>query len=208
MKDENVVFDLDGVLLDSESDLSWLDRALVKALKELGLQPSEDNLEKLYPGGLVNFEEAVKEFPAPPAEVWEVRDKYYKAEKVEMIEAGKLRPFPDVRNLEYLAGNFSLGLISNSPVEVVDSFLRRYDLRELFQAWVGRGTGLEALRRIKPHPHLYGELSREMGEGEYWYVGDRETDAEFAEKTGMNFLNLTRNGDGFADLKEVVDYLL
>lgn len=203
-----MVFDLDGVLLDSESDLSWLNRALKEALNELGVPPTEENVEKLYPGGLRDLEEAVNGFPASPAEVWEVRDKYYIAEKVKAIEAGRLRPFPDVKHLEKLGDHYSLGIISNSPSEVVDCFLRKYGLIDLFHTWVGRGSGLDELKRIKPDPHPFWKLDRKMGNGDYWYIGDRETDAEFAKKTGMNFLHLTRDGDGFTDLEEVVHYLL
>ncbi|MFP4135945.1 MAG: HAD family hydrolase [Candidatus Acetothermia bacterium] len=208
MRKERVVFDLDGVLLDSESDLSWLDRAFRKALKEFGVEPTEDNLKKLYPGEVENLEKGVKNFPATPAEVWDTRDRYYVSEKLEMIEAGELRPFPDVQYLGDLKGKYQLGIISNSPSEVVGSFLEKYELRELFRAWVGRATGLEGLRRIKPHPRPFQELKREMGAGPYTYVGDRESDRKFAERTGMDFLHLTRDDCGFANLKEVVEYLL
>lgn len=35
MEKKHVLFDLDGVLLDSETDLEWLDRALQEALEDL-----------------------------------------------------------------------------------------------------------------------------------------------------------------------------
>lgn len=207
MKDKNVLFDLDGVLLDSESGLEWLNRALKDALEDLGVPTTEGNLKKLYPGGLDEFEESVHEFPGMPEEIWRVRDRHYVAEKVSMIEKGKLEPFSDVSYLEKLKPEYSLGIISNSPKEVVDLFVNNYDLSGLFEDWVGRGSRLEDLKRIKPDPYLFEEIKRNMGEGQYWYVGDRESDAEFAENAEINFLRLTRNGNGFHDLKELVDYL-
>jgi phosphoglycolate phosphatase len=208
MEKKNVLFDLDGVLLDSESDLEWLNRALKDALEDLGVPTTEANLKKLYPGGLDEFEESVNDFPGTPDEIWRVRDKYYVAKKVSMIEKGKLEPFSDVSYIEKLKPEYSLGVISNSPKEVVDLFLKNYDLSGIFEDWVGRGSRLEDLKRIKPDPYLFGEIKRNMGEGQYWYVGDRESDAEFAENAGIDFLRLTRNENGFHGLKEVVDYLL
>ena len=208
MKDKKVIFDLDGVLLDSETNLDWLDRAMERALKELGVPTSRENIEKLYPGGLMEFETAVKEFPVSAEKVWEVRDRHYVAEKLEMIERGDLRPFPDVENLGKLRKKYTLGVISNSPDEVVDRFIKVYDLEELFEAWIGRDSDLKSLQEIKPDPHLFNRLKDKIGDGKFWYVGDREGDRIFAENTGMEFLYLTRNEKGFKDLNELVDYLL
>ncbi len=187
MKDKYVIFDLDGVLLDSESDLEWLNRALERALEELGVPSTEGNLKKLYPGGLDEFEDSVSDFPGTPEEVWRVRDEYYVEEKVSMIEKGELKPFDDVFYLEKLKPEYSLGVISNSPAEVVDRFLRKYGLIGLFEVWVGRGSELEDLKKIKPDPYFFGEIKRNMGKGQYWYVGDSESDAEFAENAESTF---------------------
>jgi len=208
MKKDKVVFDLDGVLLDSETNLGWLDRALINALDELDIPVTRENVEKLYPGGLQDFEKAVKEFSLPPDRVWKVRDKYYVNEKLEMMTSGKLRPYPDVKSLHKLKEEYSLGIISNSPAEVVDRFVRKYELESLFQAWVGRGSELADLAKIKPATPLFKKLKREMGGGKYLYVGDREVDEEFAENAGMSFLYLRRNGKGLNDLNELVEYLL
>ncbi|MFW6104742.1 MAG: HAD family hydrolase [Candidatus Bipolaricaulota bacterium] len=208
MNKDKVVFDLDGVLLDSETNLDWLDRALCNALDELGIPVTQENVEKLYPGELRDFEKAVKEFSIPPDRVWKVRDKYYVKEKLEMITSGKLRPYPDVKSLHKLKDEYSLGIISNSPAEVVDQFVRKYELNSLFQAWVGRGSELADLANIKPATHLFKKLKREMGEGGYLYVGDREVDKEFAENAGISFLYLRREGNGFKSLNDLVEHLL
>lgn len=208
MKKDNIIFDLDGVLLDSETNLDWLNRALSNALNELGIPVTEENMEKLYPGGVQDFEKAVKEFSLPPDRVWKVRDKYYVNEKLEMIDDGKLRSYTDVKSLHKLKEEYSLGIISNSPVEVVDRFVRKYELKSLFQAWVGRSSELADLANIKPATHLFTKLKREMGEGKYLYVGDREVDEEFAENAGMSFLYLRRDGKGLNGLNELVEYLL
>ncbi|MBS3787004.1 HAD family hydrolase [Candidatus Bipolaricaulota bacterium] len=208
MNSKKAIFDLDGVLLDSETNLDWLDRAIEKALEELDIPLTRKNIEKLYPGGIQEFEATVRDFPAPPEKVWQIRDKYYVAEKLEMIDSGEIRPFPDVNSLEKLRGVYSLGVISNSPDEVVDRFVKTYDLEDTFEAWLGRDSDLESLREIKPEPNLFNRLKEEIGGGQFWYVGDREVDRRFAENTGMEFLHLTRTEEGFENLHELVDYLL
>jgi phosphoglycolate phosphatase len=208
MKTDNVVFDLDGVLLDSETNLDWLDRAMERTLEKLGIPVTRENVEKLYPGGLQEFEKSVEEFSIDPEKIWTIRDGYYIAEKLEMIERGNLKPFPDVEALDELLVQYSLGIISNSPDEVVDRFVRTYGFEDTFKAWVGRGSGLDSLKIMKPDPHLFRQLKDEMGGGKFWYVGDREVDRKFAEVTGMEFLYLSRNSEGFESLTEIVDYLL
>ena len=209
MKHKNkVIFDLDGVLLDSETNLDWLDRALKRALKELGIQITPENLSTLYPGGLQDFETSVKDLSVPAEKIWRIRDKHYVKEKLNMIRKGSLGPFSDVDHLEKLLPAYTLAVISNSPREVVDTFVRTYNMENVFDAWTGRGSRLESLKKIKPHPHLFTKLKEKIGDGQFWYVGDREVDRKFAENTGMEFLHLTRNREGFKDLEELVDYLL
>ncbi len=207
MKADKIAFDLDGVLLDSERDLEWLERAIGAALKELGIRVTGENLKKLYPGGIRELEDSFADLPAPPEKVWRVRDKHYVAEKLEMIRQGKLRPFPDVEALYDLKKRYGLGIISNSPQEIVDQFVSTYNLEGLFQAWIGRGSELVDLGRIKPEPDLFYALEEKMGKGNYLYVGDRENDEKFAKNAGMEFLYLTRDGKGFGDLTELVYHL-
>ncbi len=208
MKQKKIIFDLDGVLLDSETNLDWLDRALEGALEEMDLPLTRRNIEKLYPVNLQDFVTAVEDFPYSPEKIWEIRDRHYIAEKLELIDNGELRPFPDVNSLEKLQEGYSLGVISNSPYEIVDRFIKTHELEQVFEAWVGRGTDLKSLRKIKPDTHLFERLKDKIGGGEFQYVGDREVDRRFAENTGMEFFHVTRNGEGFESLEELVNQLL
>ncbi len=208
MKKEKIIFDLDGVLLDSEGNLKWLDRAIRNALQEIGVPATRENIEKLYPGGLSNFRESVENFPLPPEEVWQIRDKYYVREKLKMIEEGKLKPFSDVEQLYKLKRSYSLGVISNSPAVIVDRFVKHYEFEDLFQAWVGRGSELADLENIKPSIHFFRKIRAEMGPGKYIYIGDRKSDEEFAKNSGMEFIYLTRDGKGFDNLIDLISHLL
>lgn len=205
---ERIIFDMDGVLLDSESDLTWLEEATSKALEEIGVEVNRENMKKLYPGHLGEFKVAVRDFPGTPEEIWTVRDRYYVEKKVDMMASGRMGPFPDVELLYELKEEYVLGIISNSPGIVVDEFVSHYGFEDLFSVWVGRGLGLEDLDRLKPDPYLYGRLVSVLGEDNLWYVGDRDGDREFADATGMKFILFTRDGAGMNGMQELVDYFL
>lgn len=205
---ERIVFDLDGVLLNSEEDLDWLDEALRCALKELDIEDTPENVKKLYPGRVSEFRRVVRGFSHKPEIIWQVRDKHYVDKKVSMIEKGNMCPFDDVDSLRELKDRYILGIISNSPQIVVEEFVQSYSYSDFFSFWLGRGSKLSDLNKIKPHPYLYNKMIEQIGEGLTWYVGDRDLDEEFAQNTGMKFLLVSRNSTGFANLRQLVDYFL
>ncbi|NIQ05251.1 MAG: HAD-IA family hydrolase [Candidatus Korarchaeota archaeon] len=199
-----IIFDLDGVLLNSEEDLTWLKSALSKTLLTYGLAATEQNLRKLYPGRVRKFQEEVKGFNVDPAKLWKTRDKHYTNEKIYAMKNGEIKPFPDVSELYKLKGRYSLGIITNSPQEVADTFVSHFGYDDLFEVVIGRGTSLDDLTKLKPNPHLFKKLKEEHRGDTVVYVGDRESDRKFAENTGMKFLHLTRDKNGLKNLKEVV----
>ena len=198
----HVAFDLDGVLLDSEGDLGWLERALEAAARDLGVEPTEAVLSRLYPPTVERVREVAAEAGVEPERLWAVRNDHYVRVKVAAIESGELAPFDDVDVLERLAADHRLHVLSNSPQVVVDAFVGSNGFDDLFDVRLGRGEALEDLRRLKPHPHLYEVLAERAGfAAPPVYVGDTETDRRFAARTGMRFVHLTRDGTGVESLR-------
>lgn len=190
----HVVFDLDGVLLDSESDLSWLDRALDATLSELGVERSGEHRQLLYPANLGTIEDAAETFKVPAEDLWATRDEYYTREKVTALRTGEIGPFPDVAVVRDLSSEYPLSIISNSPRRVIDVFLEVTGLDPFFDHSIGRGTDLQAVEHLKPDTHFYEKLRERAGTREFVYVGDTEGDAEFAARTGMTYIHLDREG--------------
>lgn len=197
----HVAFDLDGVLLDSESDLGWLERALEAAVRELDVEPTAGLRSRLYPPTVDRVRELADEVGVTPERLWAVRNAHYVRVKVAAIESGELAPFDDVDVLESLAADHRLHILSNSPQAVVEAFVATNGYGSLFDVRLGRGEALEDLHRLKPHPHLYDRLRERVSlDGTTTYVGDTETDRRFAERTGMHYVHLPRDGTGLGGL--------
>ena len=197
----HLAFDLDGVLLDSERDLTWLDRALADALEELGLPADEDALSGLYPPTVERVTAVAERAGIDPDRLWEVRNAHYVRAKRSGIESGELAPFDDVGGLYGLVDRHELHIISNSPQTIVETFVDTYGYDDLFDVLIGRGERLEDLDRLKPAPDPYRRLVASLDGAEpAVYVGDTETDRAFAETTGMRFVHLTRDGRGVRGL--------
>jgi phosphoglycolate phosphatase len=204
------VFDLDGVLLDSESDLSWLQRASVRTLEYFDID-TEEFTELLYSKHVPNFLKISTRLGVDPHILWPVRNRIYTEEKVDAMKHRVITPFSDVSRLYDLKPSFEMGIVSNSPQSVVDFFIQEFEYGDLFQFGIGRGDGLKDIEKMKPHPFLFSLLRKQVRSDHIFYIGDAETDRLFAENTGMLYLSLKREEDvdsSFSSLNEIVSYLL
>ena len=205
------VFDLDGVLLDSESDLTWLYTALEKTLKHLGMESSEENLMKIHSKNVHRFNAMSIELGVEAEDLWETRNREYIEEKIRAMKNGMIKPFSDVDCLYELKGKYGLSIISNSPQEIVDLFIEEFNYEDLFDCGIGRGASLVDLKKIKPNSHLLERLKERIQEKKLIYIGDSENDRKFAKNTGMEFMFLSRKGakgEEFDTLDTIVKCLL
>jgi len=85
------VFDLDGVLLDSESDLTWLYTALEKTLEHLGIESSEENLMKIHSKNVHKFDAMSIELSVEAEDLWETRNREYIEEKIRAMKNGMIK---------------------------------------------------------------------------------------------------------------------
>ena len=187
-----LVFDLDGVLLDSESDLDWLWDALDNTLEAIGKPTTPANRERLAPGNLRNIYQVAEDWDVAATELWRIRNDHYLDAKLGAIQSGTIRPFDDVRLIEELSDD-PTHIISNSPQAVVEAFVATNGFDELFDVRLGRGDELDWLDRLKPARYFYDELVSTNGmTDDYLYVGNAETDRAFAETTGMGYHHVDR----------------
>lgn len=198
----HVGFDMDGVLLDTSSDLSWLDRALDETLRTFDIEPTEASRKLLYPGNLRDFDRAAEELGVSPEELWPVRHRAYVREKNAAIRDGEIGPFSDIDELHTLAEVTSLSIISNSPQPVVETFVAEAGLEDVIEHRIGRGKERDAVEEMKPATTFFDRLDADTKASSYVYVGDASSDALFAQRTGMVFVHLDREVGAVTSLGE------
>jgi HAD superfamily hydrolase (TIGR01509 family) len=151
-----VVFDLDGLLVDSEPmwfrarceifqrfDLAWTEADQKKQMGVSTAMWADYIAQKLQ--GKLSREEIINESLSKMAF-------YY--------QAGEVRIMPGAREaLEYCAGKYKLGLASGSPRLLIDAALSGANWRHLFPEIVSS----DEVNHGKPAPDVYFEVMKRMG---------------------------------------------
>lgn len=183
----NIVFDLDGTLVDSAPDLMV---AANKMLKGEGLEPLDLPTITSYIGnGLPKLVERVMRARGIGSHHFErlydeVKDFYNAA------PADESRPMPGVPELlaKLKAEGHRLGVCTNKPEEPARLMLKLLGLETYFDTVVGG----DALPEKKPHPAPLNLAFERLGEGARVYVGDSEVDAEVALAAEVPFAIYTQ----------------
>jgi HAD superfamily hydrolase (TIGR01509 family) len=152
---EAVVFDLDGVLLDSEQ--VW-DEAREQLAKERGGRWHDQAQKDMMGMSSTEWSHYMHErigLPEPPEEI--------NREVVERLAATYGEHLPAIAGareaIERLAARWPLGLASSSNRELIDLALELLGVKQLFAATVSS----EEVARGKPAPDVYLEAARRLG---------------------------------------------
>jgi HAD superfamily hydrolase (TIGR01509 family) len=177
-----VVFDLDGVLVDSEQ--VW-DAARKELAAERGRPwPEQASRDMMGMSSLEwsRYMHDVVGLPEPPEEI--------SAEVVRRLEAIYRRELPlidgAVEAVERLAERWPLGLASSSNRELIDLVLKLSGLARYFRVTVSS----EEVSRGKPAPDVYLEAARRLGVAPDCCaaVEDSENGIRSAKAAGMRVL--------------------
>ena len=150
-----VIFDLDGLLLDSES--AWDDgrRALVA---EHGLEWPEGATEAMLGMSAPEWSRYVRDTLGVPLEPGEISDRVV-AHMLETYER-RLPLLPGAEAaVARIAERWPLGLASSSNKEVIEQVMATSGWGEVFRAWVSS----EEVARGKPAPDVFLEAARRLG---------------------------------------------
>jgi HAD superfamily hydrolase (TIGR01509 family) len=179
---EAVVFDLDGVLLDSEQ--AW-DDARRDLVGETGGTWTETATRDMLGMSSNEWPRYVRDELGVPLDTDEIN-----AEVVRRVLERYRRELPLLAGareaVERLAGRWPVGLASSSNREVIDEVLGAMGVAELFAATVSS----EEVGRGKPAPDVYLEAARRMGADPARCVAieDSENGIRSAHAAGMRVL--------------------
>ncbi|WP_428939306.1 HAD family hydrolase [Fontivita pretiosa] len=188
-----VIFDFDGVIVDSETLQA---RAWTRVGRELGLGDCRIPVEQI--AGRVDIELAPLLFPGHDPRrcvqrKWQI--------EAEMEAAGELRLVPGVdRFVRSLARTHRLAICSSCDVRQLRRRLEYVGLSSLFSVVVGRSDGVAH----KPAPELYLRALAELGvgAGQACAIEDSETGVAAARAAGVYVIQLVHSGQPHAALAD------
>jgi len=159
-----VIFDLDGVLIDSEG-LYY--RAYSEALKPYGVAVSREEYEQYWiaQGNGPEYIVEKHNLPISPDELRQLRSPVY----LQLLESEvKLMPYVE-EALTRLFPHFSLTVATNSNREHLDAVLRRMNIAHFFPMTVAR----QDYQQAKPQPDAFLTAAAKLGLTPTQYYLDR-----------------------------------
>jgi HAD superfamily hydrolase (TIGR01509 family) len=181
---EAVIFDLDGVLLDSERVWNEAKRELVE---ERGGRWRDDAPRRMMGMSSPEWSSYLVEELGVPLDPTEVSaDVVARLERIYRTRLPLIDGAPEA--VERLAGRFPLGLASSSNREIIDLFLELSGLAGRFAVTLSS----EEVARGKPAPDVYLEAARRLGVAPERSVAieDSENGIRAAKAAGMRVLAL------------------
>lgn len=193
-----VIFDMDGVIVDSEPVHFQVERAL---FADLGIELSR-KMHDAFVG-------------TTPEAMWgELKRKYGFAESIEEMEAARVRRIREafengevrlvkgcvdlIKRLHF--EKFRLGLASSSPREHIDAVLQRFDLVQFFDVVLSG----EEVSNGKPAPDIFLEAAKRLGvdAAECLVIEDSRNGVSAAKAAGMKCVGFQNPASGEQDLSK------
>ncbi len=194
-----VLFDLDGVLVDSYE--AWF-LAYNQTLKHFGFKPVSDTYFSKHFGKPVE-DDVKRVFIGKTTE--EVMDGY----AMHFPKNAKyVRLFPNVKKvLDYLKNkDIKIGLISNSHIKIARSILKHFKIIKYFDVIVTRSD----VKRGKPAPDMVLKACKmlKIKPKDAILVGDTKNDIVAGRKTGCFAVGYGVEGDiKIKDLNKIKDFI-
>ena len=203
---DGVVFDLDGVLLDSEQVWDGVREELARERGGRWHDQAQRDMMGMSSPEWSRYMHEVVGLSEPPQEI--------SAEVVRRLEElyrERLPALPGAREaVERLAARWPLALASSSNRELIDLSLELLGVAPLFEATVSS----EEVARGKPAPDVYLEAARRLGiePGRAAAVEDSHNGIRSARAAGMHVLAIPNrhfppDADALAEADAVLDSL-
>jgi HAD superfamily hydrolase (TIGR01549 family) len=195
---DGVIFDFDGVLIDSGNDgFEWAHRAREEKAREMGYDIDGSKYQFVF---MADTLKELKELVENGVLDW---DEYRKAEmavarrKARMVRNGEMRLFSASEAvLEQL--EVPASIVSNAYGDAVDEIVRYLGLDSNLESWTA--PRVEELERypelMKPNTPMLEEAVEAMRASNPVMVGDSVVDVQAAKNLGIDSVLIDRYGFG------------
>ncbi|TDL47384.1 HAD family phosphatase [Paenibacillus dendritiformis] len=190
------IFDMDGVIIDSEPIHFEID---VETMKYFGVTIAPHELDRFV--GMTNPEmwSILKQEYSIPQSVSEITE-YQLKSKIELIRSTDLAPIEGIQELifDLNKNNILIGLASSSPRAFINEVLRKYNFFEYFDSIISG----EEVTKGKPAPDIYLEVSNQLNSkpNECWVLEDSKNGVQAAKAAGMKCIGFINQNSGNQDL--------
>lgn len=192
-----VVFDMDGVLLDSMSSDEWKWDAVRKVIRSKGVEA--DKIDKKTLGAILGdkgYKECIKacnNLGLSPKKVWTEVAQETTIKRREKIQSGDIALFPGAQELieELHQKDIKMGVISNAPEDAVEATIEEFGLKKYMHFYMGVRS-FEDLQARKPNPNHLEIAKIEIKRSPILYVGDAESDVIAASRADLKSAWLNR----------------
>ena len=194
-----VIFDLDGTLLNTISDLAG---STNYALKQCGFPEHETDAYNYFVGNGINklFERALPESECTPENIGRMRGFFL--EHYTQNNTCLTVPYPGISELlrELQHKGIALAVASNKYQEGTEKLVRYYFKDIVFSAVLGQREGIP----VKPDPVIVKEILQVNGVSvnEALYIGDSGVDMQTAAAATVTSVGVTW---GFRTREELVE---
>ena len=202
-----VLFDMDGVILKGRGADPIVHKQAFEDIveeQEWG-QGWEQSLSQSHRSAFEQYEyteefvTACEAIDVDPVAFYAAREERSAQRIVDRIADGHRGVYSDIDALNTLAGEMTLGLVSNNYHPAVQFVVDHFDI-DRFDHVRGRDIGVDGFRRRKPDPHYLEEALDALGAESGVYVGDRGTDVVAAHRAGLESVFLRRPHNTVATL--------
>lgn len=198
MKYDLVIFDFDGVILDSGLDgFEWLEKVRMKKASEMGYDFSRKDSRMIVK---TNSYSELKEFMSsknmPEKDLIELEKKVQDA-KINLIQHGAIRLFPRTKQI-INEMQVTKALATNSPSKSAEFALDYFDLKSEFKSieMYSIGNPRIYMDRKKPSPDMLENAIEQTGSQNPLMVGDSTADIEAAKNAGIDSVLVKTYSDG------------
>ena len=196
---QTVIFDMDGVIIDSEPVYFKIDKEM---FEELNIAVSFEEHCTYVGTSSQNMWDAIIKKHGIPGDPGKLMRKEYNLYMDYLVNANDLQPIDGV--MELINGlhenNFKLILASSSRMEIIDIILKKFKLSDLFIAKV---SGSE-LAHSKPHPEIFLRSAQLAGSEpkECIVIEDSKNGVAAAKAAGMKCIGFLNPSSGHQNLKD------